>query len=159
MNKLTLIIAGLILMISGMSMAQVQEPIKVEKRLGTVFIQNGKVLKPRDLINITQVNPEALKSMQQAKKNYDAGAVFGFIGGFMVGWPCGTAIAGGDPEWALAGIGAGLIAVSIPFSTAYVKHTKKAVSIYNDGLPADNKELTQVDFGITSGGIGFTITF
>jgi hypothetical protein len=97
--------------------------------------------------------------MQLAKKNYDAGAVFSFVGGFMVGWPCGTALAGGDPEWALAGVGAGLIAISIPFSTAYVKHTKNAVSLYNDGLTSVKEDVAQIKFGMTNGGIGLKVTF
>ena len=35
-----------------------------------------------------------------------------------VGHSIGTAIGGGDPEWALAGVGAGLIAVAIPISSS-----------------------------------------
>ena len=97
MNKIALLLASLMLALSISVEAQLQEPIKVEKRFGTVFTQNGKVLKPRQLLEITHNNPEAFKSMQLAKKNYDAGAVFSFVGGFMVGWPCGTALAGGDP--------------------------------------------------------------
>ena len=41
--------------------------------------------------------------------------VFGFSGGALIGWPLGTAIAGGDPVWYLAGIGAGLIGVGVLF--------------------------------------------
>jgi len=159
MNKLTLLFVGLILSLSINLKAQKQEPIKVEKRFGTVFTQNGKVLKPRQLLELTEDNPEAFKSMLQAKKNYDAGMVFGAIGGFMVGWPCGTAIAGGDPEWALAGIGAGLIAISIPFSTAYVKHTKNAVSYYNNSLTTVKEDVAQINIGLTGSGIGLKVTF
>lgn len=41
--------------------------------------------------------------------------IFGFAGGALIGWPLGTAIAGGDPDWYLAGIGAGLAGVAIVF--------------------------------------------
>ncbi len=159
MNKQILILLCALFLIGANALAQSQDSIKVEKRWGTVFTQNGKVLKPRQLLEITHVNPEAYQAMKQAKKNFDAGVTIGFIGGFMVGYPCGTAIAGGDPEWALAGIGAGLIALSIPFSTAYVKHTKRAVEIYNGTLITETKEVAQINFGATSAGIGLKVTF
>ncbi|MBS2210241.1 hypothetical protein KEM09_02445 [Carboxylicivirga mesophila] len=159
MNKQILILLCALFAIGASVVAQSQDSISVEKRWGTVFTQNGKVLKPRQLLEITHKSPEAYQSMLQAKKNYDAGAVIGFIGGFMVGWPCGTALAGGDPEWAMAGIGAGLIAISIPFSTAYVKHTKRAVAIYNGTLINETKEVAQINFGATSAGIGVKVTF
>jgi hypothetical protein len=47
MNKIALLLASLMLALSIGIEAQLQEPIKVEKRFGTVFTQNGKVLKPR----------------------------------------------------------------------------------------------------------------
>jgi hypothetical protein len=159
MNKQIFIMLCAFILIGTSVLAQSQDSISVEKRWGTVFTQNGKVLKPRQLLEITHVNPEAYQVMQQAKKNYDAGAVIGFIGGFMVGYPCGSAIAGGDPEWALAGVGAGLIALSIPFSTAYVKHTKRAVAIYNGSLVTEKKEVAMVHFGVTSNGIGLKVAF
>lgn len=42
------------------------------------------------------------------------GNILAGIGGALIGWPLGTAIGGGDPEWALAGIGAGFLAIGIP---------------------------------------------
>lgn len=39
--------------------------------------------------------------------------VLGFAGGALIGWPLGTALGGGDPEWYLAGIGAVLVGGAI----------------------------------------------
>jgi hypothetical protein len=135
------------------------DSIEIKKALGTIFRQNGKNLTPRQLLDITQSNTEAYKEMKIAKSNYDVGSVFGFAGGFLVGWPLGTAIAGGEPNWTLAGIGAGLIVVSIPFSTAYTKHAKNAVNLYNNGLKSTG--LNNVDFkiGLTYNGIGVKVIF
>lgn len=36
------------------------------------------------------------------------------IGGALVGWQLGTYVGGGEPEWTLAAVGGGLIAVAIP---------------------------------------------
>ncbi len=135
------------------------DSIEIKKTLGTVFRQNGKNLTPGQLLDITQSNVEAYKEMKIAKSNYDAGFIFGFAGGFLVGWPVGTAVAGGKPNWTLAGIGAGLIVVSIPFSSAYTKHAKNAVKIYNSGLKQTG--LNNIDFkiGLTCNGIGVRVIF
>ena len=150
---------GLLLLTVKTTFGQIKnDSIEIKKSLGTVFRQNGKNLTPRQLLIITESNTEAYKEMKIAKSNFDASFVFGYAGGFLVGWPVGTAVAGGEPNWALAGIGAGLIAVSIPFSVAYTKHAKNAVRIYNGSRPTAFHNL---DFkvGLTSNGIGIKMRF
>ncbi|MAU26781.1 MAG: hypothetical protein CMH45_05175, partial [Muricauda sp.] len=66
--------------------------------------------------------------------NKTLSSIMGFVGGGLVGWPVGTAIGGGDANWALAGVGAGLIGVSIPISSSANKKTKQAVDVYNSSL-------------------------
>jgi hypothetical protein len=97
--------------------------------------------------------------MKIAKSNYDVGFVFGFSGGCLVGWPVGTAVAGGKPNWTLAGIGAGFIVVSIPFSSAYTKHAKNAVKIYNNGLKQTGFNNIDLNIGLTCNGIGVKVIF
>lgn len=135
------------------------DTIEIKKSLGTVFRQNGKNLNTRQLLNITQSNTEAYKEMKIAKSNYDIGTAFGFAGGFLVGWPLGTAIAGGEPNWTLAGIGAGLIAVSIPFTAAYTKRAKNAVHLYNNGIKSTGMNNVDLKIGLTYNGIGIKLTF
>ena len=60
--------------------------------------------------------------------------ILSYAGGFMIGWPIGTAIGGGKPAWALAGIGGGLVAVAIPLSISSNKKMETAVRQYNAGL-------------------------
>lgn len=64
---------------------------------GVKFTQNGRLLKPREVLNIMQGDDEAYAAFKKAKSNYDGATVLGVVGGFMVGWPIGTAIGGGDP--------------------------------------------------------------
>ncbi|MBS4062741.1 MAG: hypothetical protein KG029_20265 [Bacteroidetes bacterium] len=135
------------------------DTIEIKKTLGTVFQQQGKNLTPRQLLEITQSNAEAYKAMKTAKSNYDISSVFGFAGGFLVGWPLGTAIGGGKPNWTLAGIGAGLIAVSIPFTVAYTKHAKTAVNLHNNGLRSTGLSNAGLKLGLTSNGVGVTVKF
>lgn len=127
--------------------------------MGAVFLQNGKVLKPRQLLDLTESNPEAFKEMKVAKSNFDVGYVFSFAGGALVGWTLGTALGGGDPNWAVAGVGAGLIGVSIPFSSAYSKHAKNAIRIYNDGLNHTGMNKVDFKFGIAGNGLALRLAF
>jgi hypothetical protein len=153
-------IVGLLLVITySLNGQDISDTIEVKKAFGVVFLQKGQKLTPGKLLEISSSNPESYKEMKIAKGNYDAGTLFGFAGGFMVGWPLGTAIAGGEPNWTLAAIGAGLIVISIPFSTSYSKHARKAVEIYNNGLKQTGLNSMEFRLGLTSNGIGLKINF
>jgi len=135
------------------------DSIEIKKTLGTVYLQKGKRLTPKQLMNITKANPEAYEEMKVAKTNYDVSVIFGFAGGFLVGWPLGTAIAGGDPEWTLAGVGAGLIIVSIPFTASYNKHARNAVNLYNHSLSQTGLYDINFNIGLTNNGITIRMLF
>ena len=135
------------------------DSISVKKAFGTVFKQNGKVLTPKQLMSIVQSNPSAFQEMKVAKNNYSVASVVGFAGGFMVGYPIGTALAGGKADWALAGIGAGLIVASIPFTNAYVGHATNAVKMYNAGLKQTGINQVSYQLGFAAKGIGLKIRF
>ena len=125
---------------------------------GTQFKQNGKVLKPRQLKEITLANPEAYAEMQKAKNNSDAAGVMGFIAGALIGWPLGTYIAGGDPQWGMAVAGGGLILLSIPLSSAYAKHASNGARIYNSGLKTTGFK-KEFYFEMNPGRVGFAMRF
>jgi len=154
------IIAGFLLTVFFTLNGQNQPySITVKNRLGPVFQQNGKNLTPTKLLTITKSNQEAYSEMKIANKNYLASMVFQFPGGFLIGYPVGAALAGGDPNWTLAAIGAGLVVVSIPFISAYNKHAKNAVYIYNKGLKYSSMVRPDFKLGITYKGIGIRISF
>ncbi|MFZ0280656.1 MAG: hypothetical protein WAL29_03330 [Bacteroidales bacterium] len=58
-----------------------------------------------------------------------------------------------------AAIGAGLIVISIPFTSAYTKHAKNAVRIYNNGLNRPSYMDPDVRMSFTINGIGLKVTF
>jgi hypothetical protein len=156
--KRTIITLLLLLSFSQLFAQFKSDTIEIKKPNGAIFRQNGKNLTPWQLLNIMQPNAEAFKEMKIAKSNNDVGSVFGFAGGFMVGYTLGTALGGGKPNWAFAGIGAGLIGIAIPFSSGYSKHARNAVRIYNNGkLTAMNR----VDFKmeLTYNGLGVKMNF
>lgn len=111
------------------------QEIEIKKVFGGYkYIQNGNDLTMRKLMNAVETNPEAYGLTKKAKNINTLTAVLGFAGGGLVGYPIGTALGGGDANWALAGVGAGLIAVAIPLSSSVNKKSKKAVELYNSGL-------------------------
>ncbi|MBK8636390.1 MAG: hypothetical protein IPN72_23720 [Saprospiraceae bacterium] len=54
----------------------------------------------------------------KGKFKYNAGKCLGLQVAFMIGYPLGALIRGGEPNWALAGVGAGLVVVSIPIASS-----------------------------------------
>ena len=155
-----LIVAGFLLsLFINLSGQNRPDSITVINRLGPVFQQNGKTLTPGKLLEITKPNQEAFSEMKIAKSNYTASMIFQLPGGFLIGYPLGTAMAGGDPNWTLAAIGAGLVVISIPFISAYNKHARKAVSAYNNGLRYSTLVRPDLRFGITYNGLGAYLRF
>ena len=158
MKKIIIIAIALIACINLYSQNQ-SDSIQAVKKLGTVYQQNGKTLTIAQIEAITKVNPEAANEMKIAKSNYTFSTIFGGIGGGLIGYPIGTVIGGGEPNWTLAGIGAGIALLSIPFSLGSAKHTNNAVRIYNNGLQNSSLPKMVVKLGSTQNGVGVRITF
>ncbi len=156
-KRIILLTALVILHLNSIAQTS-SDTIEVKQRFGTsTFYKNGTILKPSQLLSLVQVNEEAFREMKLAKTNNDLGLVFGVLGGFMVGYPLGTALGGGKPQWELLGIGAGLIVISIPFSSAYNKHSKKAINLYNKGLKQIGFNHIDLKFGFSLTGIGIVL--
>jgi hypothetical protein len=92
------------------------DTIQIKRGYGVSFYQKNRKLSPKVLLSITSSNPEAYKEMKIAKGKSDASGICSFIGGFLIGWPLGTLLSGGDPEWTLAAMGAAFVAISIPLN-------------------------------------------
>lgn len=123
-----------ILSVLGFCISQVSlaQEIKAYKTFGGVRFERDTVtLGLNQVLTILKENPEAYAELKRAKSNYNAAGVLGFAGGILIGFPVGTAIAGGKPEWGLAAGGAALILASIPFTTSFRGHTMEALDIYN----------------------------
>jgi hypothetical protein len=135
------------------------DSIQIKKRLGPVFQQNGINLTPKQLMSITKSNPEAYAEMKIANSNYIASLFLQIPGGFLIGYPIGTAIGGGDPNWTMTAIGAGLVIVAIPLVSGYNKHATNSVRIYNKGIKASSIPVLSMSFGPTANGIGFRVKF
>lgn len=154
-----LVVAIVILLVTAVQVnAQKIEMNKV--RGGFTFTQDGKNLSLDEVQEIMKSNQEAYDMMQSAKSNKTWGMVLGTAGGALVGFPIGTAIGGGDPEWALAGAGAVLIVAAIPIVKGYNKKTTKAVELYNAGLSSTSYRFEPTfNLNLKGNGIGISMSF
>lgn len=138
------------------------QKIESEKIFGGYkYTQNGKIMTMNDLVQTMKSNTEAFKYIKKAKSNYNAGLVLGSIGGFLLGWPIGTSIGGGDPNWALAGAGVAIIAITIPINKGFNKNATKAIDIYNASLDNSSAYNFEPQFQIigNANGLGIAMNF
>lgn len=101
-------------------------------------------------------NPEALELVTKAKSAFGTSQVVGFIGGFLIGWPIGTAIGGGEPEWAMLGAGVGIVAIAIPIESGAKKKMKKAVDLISESPSSGSASLK---FQFSGGAVGLAFNF
>ncbi|WP_247235057.1 hypothetical protein [Telluribacter sp. SYSU D00476] len=160
MKVFYLFIFSLILFHSGSGFAQIQkDSIEVRKKGGTKFLLNGNPLTPKQLLQLTSNNPAAYQHMKRARSNQGVASVIAYAGGFLVGWQLGSMIGAGTPNWTMAGVGAGLIGVSIPFSSAYTKHAKEAVALYNSNLYAATPPKVDFRMGLSLNQVSLKLSF
>lgn len=135
MRKFTLIITFLTICITAAFGQSAADSITMTKVFGGYqFYQGENRLTLNQLASTMKLDEQAYKEIKSAKSVYITTMIFSYAGGFMVGYPLGTVLGGGDPNWALAGIGAGLIVVAISLNHSFNKKTKQAIDTYNSGI-------------------------
>lgn len=135
MNTCKLLLIALLINYGYLSAQTTSDTLRMVKQGGIKFYQGSRQLRPAEVLQLMESNPAARAAFKKAKSNYDAAVALGYIGGFMIGWPVGTAIGGGDPNWGLAAGGVGVVLLSIPFNSAFKNHARSAVNLYNKNSP------------------------
>jgi hypothetical protein len=102
---------------------------------------------------------KAYNYYKKGQSNLLASSILGAAGGVLIGWPLGTWIAGGNPNWTLAYVGLGLTIVSIPIESAFRKNNNKALMLYNEQQFRSNNTQTSLQLRGTSNGIGLVWGF
>lgn len=116
--------------------AQAFEQITMHKTFGSTRFEYTKdtvtfSVSPKEVLQIMGDDPLAYEEFWKAKRNYSVSGLMGFAGAALIAVPIASAIAGGDPEWAFAAAGAGLIVGSTQFSKAFNRHAQSAVNTFN----------------------------
>lgn len=158
MKSLTLFI---LLAIGSLSLYSqgISDTIQIRKSFGTQYLQHGKMLKPRNLLDIMYSDNAAYTEMLKAKDKYNLAMLLGIPGGFCFGYPIGTLIAGGTPNMTLLAVGAALTIVSVTFSISSNKHTVAAIGYYNEGLRLKGETKPSIRFGFCGQGLGMSLRF
>ena len=155
------VVFALVIAVFAFSITNAQK-IEIKKSFGeNMFYQDGKKLKAKQIKRKLKSNIEASALMKSARSNYIWSSILGGAGGALVGFPVGTAIAGGNVKWELAGAGAVLILVAIPILNNYNKKARKAVELYNSGLPNVSATFFKPEFNFNFKGtsMGISMTF
>ena len=136
------------------------DSIKIYKgAFGNIYLKDGKSLRGRTLYQVLSKNPETLPHITAAKTNNVYGNIFGGAGGFILGYQLGSSYTRTSPNWFALGSGAVLAALQIPFEIARVKHTKKAVLMYNNDILKTSSLKPSYNIGLSNNGISLKITF
>ncbi|MGE4290056.1 MAG: hypothetical protein AB7E36_15330 [Salinivirgaceae bacterium] len=139
----------------------VNEAIVMKRVLGGYqFYQGANRLTMNQLVNAMKPNEQAYLQIKSAKSTYTLAAIVGATGGFLVGWPLGTALGGGEPVWVMAGVGVGLIGVSVPLTRSFNRKAEQAIDTFNNGLQSSSFwDNTELKLAMTGNGIGLVFRF
>jgi hypothetical protein len=138
------------------------QKIEIQKVFGGYkFTQNEKNLTMSDLVIKMEANTEAQSYIKKAKSTNALASVLGGIGGGLIGYPIGTAMGGGEANWTLVAIGAGIVAISIPITSKTKKNARKAVDLYNSSLLNTSHYEFKPHFKVLAAGngIGLSMNF
>ena len=157
--RVVVLISFLMLGCLNLYSQNISDSIEIRMSYGVQFRQHGVSLSPRNMLEIMKADNAAYGEMTIAKNQHDLSLICGIPGGFLIGWPIGTFIAGGDPNWKLAGFGAILTLISFKCSLSYNRHARTAVGYYNEGLSLEEGTKTRFNLGICKQGLGLTVWF
>lgn len=154
------IVLAIVFIVATFFSVQAQK-IEMKKVFGGYqFTQQGAILTLNQMQELMKNNQEAFDLVKSAKSNQTWGMILGTAGGALVGFPIGTAIGGGEPEWALAGVGAALIVATIPIVKGFNKKTSKAVELYNAGFTGVGYQFQpEINFNFKGTSLGITMSF
>lgn len=128
---------------------------------GYKYMLNNKILSPTEINNLILSNETAYKYYKKAQMSVNIMSIFAGVGGSFIGYPIGTMFGGGEPQWAMAAIGCGFIALAIPIYSSAKKNISKSISAYNDGIvnTSQNKTSYDLELGYNQNGFGLTVNF
>lgn len=129
-----------------------------------MFTQDGDRLTMNQAIRKMNSNPKASALMKTARTTRFVGNFTGALGVRMIFTPIGDNIdqfGDREPNWNLALIGAGLVALDIVLAISTSKNIKKSLDIYNEGLSTSSYHKPKAEFEIIGNrnGIGLRIKF
>ena len=159
-RKVFISLLGLLFSLSIFSQVQTDSIQAFKVFGGYRFESKGNILTYGNMLDMMKDNPEAYQFMSKAKSTAGVANALGFAGGFMIGWPIGTALGGGKPNWILAGVGCGLLIITIPIISSSNNNALTAIRKYNSsikGLSYQNNY--DMRLGLNANGLCLSLLF
>lgn len=137
------------------------DTIQMTKAGGTCrYKYKGEEISAIGLQEVIQNNATAMQYFNKAKGTAGFVNIIAYCGGFLIGYPIGTAIGGRQPNWTMAIIGGGLVVLAIPIAGSINRNISKAVNAYNQDILTPRKETGyNVRLGMNQSGLGLAIRF
>ena len=112
---------------------QNHETITMQKAfLGYKYYYRNEQLNRKELHELLDMVPSSQINLNIAKRDQTIANIFGYVGGFLIGWPIGETIAGAEsPNWYLAGIGGVLLLPGFLFESKANDQYKISVEKFN----------------------------
>lgn len=141
-----------------------EEPVRdtieiIKAGAGYKYKFNDQVLTLNSFEEVVLNNSTATEYFKKARGTSGFISVLGYAGGFLIGYPVGTALGGGKPNWTLAAVGCGLVAIAIPIASSADKNLLKAARAYNEGKPISKVEPYDIKVGVSQNGLALAIRF
>jgi len=111
------------------------------------------------LINIFKNDPRMKEYYKPIVLNYTASALLKSASGILILWPLTDVLNSEEPNWTLAGIGAGCALLAIPFSKSFDRHALKAIDHYNTPSPETSADKVELNVNVGVGGIAMVVNF
>ncbi len=145
-KNLSLLFVGILFMNGCATFAKLDQSKPIEKEsilLGNTYKQGGILLEHDDLVEKLSVNVSSKDEMSGFQTLYWSSVIAASAGGIMIGWPIGTKVSGGTPDWTTAYIGAGLAVVGAYIGVLADGKMGRAVDLYNHKLKSTSKSEIQ----------------
>ena len=139
--------------------AQTTDTIKVINSLGKVYKYDGKYLGRLQLRRVLKQDPAAFAMAQKGDGFYAAQGILEFTGGFLWGYALSEYIIKHEVRTDFILIGAGFVALGLPFAFIWKSYAKKAVLLFNENRTELSTLKTEIKAGLTSSGIGVRLSF
>ena len=127
---------------------------------GYNFEQNGEKLNWKELVKATESNIEANSLIKKAKSHRTISTISAIVGGGLIGIPLGQSTTDRDPNWTLAYIGGGIVAIGIPFTLSVFNKVNEGIDKYNLSFKSASFEF-KPEFKVIANvnGIGLSMNF
>jgi hypothetical protein len=113
-------------------------PIEVDSGLLSArYKQQGQALDRGDMLQKLEREEDSASDASRARVLRIIATGLAAVGGALIGWPLGQKIAGQDPMWPLAYVGAGVAVVSLPLGIWADASVAGAVEAHNRRFEAE----------------------